>query len=401
MYHRDKTSLAHHLWNALIYFALAGYALVLPLSHLGVSMPGPVIESIASVLFACDGIYWWREHGAQVKTPKAITLKVLSALPLGLLPGWWGVLGILRMVKLLDLVHEHHLLPRKAKIISIAAGILIATHWIACGWLLVQPRPEMTFLERYVIGVYWAVTTLATVGYGDIVPQTVWARLYAMGTMMMGVSSFAVIVSNFSRLLMKADQRREEHRRKLAGLHQLMGHYQVPLSLRGQIFTFYDHLLAKQGGGDEEKLIMELPPVLQHELQLYIKASFIRDIPVFKNASHEALKTVAGKLRQKFYAPQEIIVRQGEEGAEMFIVAHGEVNVSRDGQAISALKQGQVFGEIALIENVHRTADVVASHYCDLYILSKSDFTEVCAKFPELRRHFEEIYQHRRGIRAA
>ena len=79
----------------------------------------------------------------------------------------------------------------------------------------------------------------------------------------------------------------------------------------------------------------------------------------------------------------------------MFILGHGEVEVSMGEKVLATLKAGQFFGETALIEDTIRNADVKSKAYCDLYSFSKDDFIEVITKYPHLGDKFQEIYQRR------
>ena len=81
----------------------------------------------------------------------------------------------------------------------------------------------------------------------------------------------------------------------------------------------------------------------------------------------------------------------------MFIIGHGEVEVSMGEKVIAQLKAGQFFGEIALLEDTIRSADVMAKAYCDLYTFKKEDFLEVVAKYPDLGQKFKETYNKRKS----
>lgn len=104
---------------------------------------------------------------------------------------------------------------------------------------------------------------------------------------------------------------------------------------------------------------------------------------------------IAQKLEQTFLSPNEYIIKKGETGNEMFIIGHGDVEVSTGEKVLAQLKAGQFFGETALLEDTIRSADVKAKAYCDLYTFRKEDFLEVIAKYPDLGEKFQEIYLKR------
>jgi voltage-gated potassium channel len=97
------------------------------------------------------------------------------------------------------------------------------------------------------------------------------------------------------------------------------------------------------------------------------------------------LRDVAQALEEKFYAPGQSIINIGDHGEEMFIIGHGSVEVSlADGKTIATLGEGSFFGEVALLQETTRTANVRAQAYCDLFLLKKSDFLRIIKDFPEL-----------------
>ena len=314
--------------------------------------------------------------------------KILSAM---------RVLRVIRIVKLRSILGIIDFLPRPIKIALAVTGVMLAIHWIACGWMLINPRIDLDPISYYNVSLYWAVTTLTTVGYGDITPQTNLGRLYTMGVMLIGVASYGVIIGNFSRMILLADKYKEERKEKINNLHQFMKYYNIPASLQRQVFSYYNHLLTKNISDQDQRVVSDLPQALQNELQTFMKIKLIRQVHIFKDASTPCLKMIAKRLEQSFYSPNEYIIKKGDVGEEMYIIGHGEVEVSMGEKIMAELKAGQFFGEIALLEDTIRVADIKAKAYCDLYTFKKEDFLEVIQKYPELGEKFKEIYKKRKS----
>jgi len=127
-----------------------------------------------------------------------------------------------------------------------------------------------------------------------------------------------------------------------------------------------------------------------------MKIKLIREVHIFHDCSTPCLKMIAQKLEQTYHSPNEYIIKKGDRGDEMFILGHGEVEVTMGEKVVTTLKAGQFFGEIALLEDTIRTADVKARAYCDLYTFKKSDFLEVISKYPDLGDKFKAIYSKRK-----
>lgn len=307
------------------------------------------------------------------------------------------LLRVFRIIKLRNVLGVFDFLPKQLKIPVIITLIALAIHWIACGWMVINPHPELDTISFYNVSLYWAITTLTTVGYGDIAPVTNIGRLYTMGVMIIGVTSFGVIIGNFYRMFNLADKHKEDRKEKMSHIQQFMKHYNIPFNLQRQVFSFYNHVLDKNFSEQDNEIVKDLPKALQNELNIYMKIRLIRDVHIFKECSIPCLKMIAERLEQTYHSPNEYIVRKGDVGEEMFIIGHGDVEVSAGEKVLSELKSGQFFGEIALLEDTVRSADVKTTSYSDLYTFKKEDFKQITLKYPHLGEKIASRYKKRKS----
>ena len=241
------------------------------------------------------------------------------------------------------------------------------------------------------------MTTIATVGYGDITPSTNGGRVYAMFMMVMGATIWGILIASASRMMLASDQRKEKRKEKMASLQSFFNHYEIPKQLQGQVVGFYNHLLTQKLSEDERAVMSELPTALQGELQVYMNLKPISRISLFQGVSFECLSQIAKRLEQVFYAPGEVIIHKGDIGNEMFLIGHGSVTIHIDDHFIANVGEGQCFGEFALIENTVRTTDVTAASYCDMFKLPREKFNELFKAHPDLRTNIERIVQDRKN----
>jgi CRP-like cAMP-binding protein len=114
-------------------------------------------------------------------------------------------------------------------------------------------------------------------------------------------------------------------------------------------------------------------------------------------------KTTGGKdpVRESSsaYGPGDKIFEQGELGTEMFIILDGEVeivkHISDESHTLSRLEKGDFFGEMALLENVPRTADAVAVGEVKVLVINGSRFDEMLHKNPEIAVRIIRKYSKR------
>ena len=116
------------------------------------------------------------------------------------------------------------------------------------------------------------------------------------------------------------------------------------------------------------------------------KFEFLRKIPIFSGAEHEILKELASLLTEKEVLKGSTIIRKGEEGDAVFIIAGGKVRVHDGNHVLARLVTGQVFGEYALIDQRTRSASVTADENCLLLRLDYRDFYRNAAGNPSILR---------------
>jgi CRP-like cAMP-binding protein len=114
-------------------------------------------------------------------------------------------------------------------------------------------------------------------------------------------------------------------------------------------------------------------------------------------------KTTGGKDPVKdssaTYSAGDIIFAQGDLGTDMFIIQDGEVDIikhiSGESHHLSHLERGDFFGEMALLENVPRTADAIAKTDVKVLIINGSRFDEMLRKNPEIAVRIIRKYSKR------
>ncbi len=106
-------------------------------------------------------------------------------------------------------------------------------------------------------------------------------------------------------------------------------------------------------------------------------------------------------LKPVVFQTGDLVIRKGEIGRELYLIAFGEVEVLDDsGHVTATLGEGDFFGEISLLTSAPRNATVRAKSYCDCFVLDKSEFTRVLRERPHFRQSLIEIAQARYNIPA-
>jgi CRP/FNR family transcriptional regulator, cyclic AMP receptor protein len=105
-------------------------------------------------------------------------------------------------------------------------------------------------------------------------------------------------------------------------------------------------------------------------------AEYWSNTPLFKDIPRRHITSLSENMHIRNYQQDEIVFREGDQGAGVILVLEGQVKIMALDTPISVLEKGDFFGEIALAENDKRTADAVCASNCRLVFFLKQDLEE-------------------------
>jgi CPA1 family monovalent cation:H+ antiporter len=126
------------------------------------------------------------------------------------------------------------------------------------------------------------------------------------------------------------------------------------------------------------------------------REELVERVAMFADLDPELRSRITRLLRPRLVVPGEAIVRRGERGDAMYFVSSGAVEVRVDPVPVQ-LGSGQFFGELALLDDRPRTADVVSLGFCQLLSLSRRDFEGLLAADDGLRQRIDAVAEERRA----
>jgi Cyclic nucleotide-binding domain len=132
-----------------------------------------------------------------------------------------------------------------------------------------------------------------------------------------------------------------------------------------------------------------------------VEISLLRSLRIFAPLGVPEIESLARSLERVDLEPGAVVIRTGEQGDRFYAIADGTVEVSRDGRPVGTLTRGDGFGEIALLRDVPRMADVVAVTPTRLYALAKHQFVAAVTGHPEAAAEGERLVDGRLRAKAA
>jgi CRP/FNR family transcriptional regulator, cyclic AMP receptor protein len=116
------------------------------------------------------------------------------------------------------------------------------------------------------------------------------------------------------------------------------------------------------------------------------KVQALKGAPLFDSLSRKDLTQLARVSEDLEVEPGKVLCNEGEIGQEFFVIVDGKVKVTRKGRRVATRSSGQFVGEIALLEDVPRTATVTAETPVRLFVLTRKDFRHLLDTNPSVER---------------
>ncbi|KAK9813286.1 hypothetical protein WJX72_011893 [[Myrmecia] bisecta] len=243
--------------------------------------------------------------------------------------------------------------------------------------------------RQYVAAIYYAMTTITTVGYGDVTAHTAAEELVAIFIMFIGVLFFGFLIGSLGDLLeksSKAARRAAVLRSKFDDVEAWMRKRRLPREMRNEITTFYADIWVRQSDWKDEQFFAELPAMTRSRVAGYMLRNVLQTSDIFRCLSKEARERIAGKVRPRMVSPGFDLCEQGDEAECLWILQEGEILILRDHQEVGMLEPPAVIGESVILPELggHRAFTFRAVTWCTVWELRLADIQMLLNVYPEL-----------------
>jgi len=112
--------------------------------------------------------------------------------------------------------------------------------------------------------------------------------------------------------------------------------------------------------------------------------TLIGSVPFFSGLDAKSTKTLQAQGKEMSYRVGDAIVTEGTTGVGFFLILDGAAEVRKKGKVLATLSRGQFFGEMSLIDDMPRSADVVAIKPTKCWAITSWAFASLMKVHPEL-----------------
>jgi len=251
--------------------------------------------------------------------------------------------------------------------------------------------------EIYLRAVYWTVTTVTTIGYGDYSPSkdNNWQIIFTIIAQVAGVSFYGYIVGNIPVLIANRDAARAAFDSRNEIIGEFMRVKQLPLAMQDRVRDYYQYMWESRKNVSDTEVLGTLPHALSVDVLVFLNNDILQKVEFFKGVKEIFIREVVGMLRTEAYIPGDYLIREGEFGTCMYFLTNGSVDIIVNGNRVAGLGTGSPFGEMALVSGEKRNASVQATTYCDVYVLERSGFDQLRSRYEDFDKNVVEITERR------
>jgi len=369
----------------------------------------PILDFAVMIGFLLDPIVTLRSFLLRDKETRrgfiryVLPIDVVAAIAVVFLDtgDWWTILALLKLlhVTVFITLWRHQLLKR-GNVVRLALftyWLAVLIHVTACGWIEMRyTKPIVHPESAYLVSIYWSVTTLTTIGYGDITPKNADQMKYTIVIMLVGFVLMGYLIGNIASLLNKPDPLRAQYANALEEVSAFVQYHNLPADLQRRIVDYFGYMWQQRAAFDESNILTLLPSGIRTEVSLHLKRDVIQRVPFFRDATENFIREIASEMRPLVVTPGEFVFHSGDPAGNMYFISRGNLEVvDSSGQVIGSLSDGDFFGEMALLEKRRRMGAVRALDYCDLYELSYEAFHRIVDAHPDFRFYMQDIARRR------
>ncbi|XP_073701243.1 voltage-gated inwardly rectifying potassium channel KCNH7 [Garra rufa] len=334
------------------------------------------------------------------------------------------LIGLLKTARLLRLVRVARKLDRyseygAAVLMLLMCIFALIAHWLACIWYAIG-NVEKPYLEhkigwldnlevslgkrcnstdhcsgpsikdKYVTALYFTFSSLTSVGFGNVSPNTNSEKIFSICVMLIGSLMYASIFGNVSAIIQRLYSGTARYHMQMLRVKEFIRFHQIPNPLRQRLEEYFQHSWTYTNGIDMNMVLKGFPECLQADICLHLNDSLLQGCKAFRGATQGCLRALAIRFKTTHAPPGDTLVHCGDVLTALYFLSRGSIEILKDDIVVAILGKNDIFGEMIHLyaKPGKSNADVRALSYCDLHTIQREELLEVLDMYPEFADYF-------------
>ena len=166
---------------------------------------------------------------------------------------------------------------------------------------------------------YWSMVTIATVGYGDIVPETQIEMIFTCVAIVMGTVISSVLIGNVYLLIQQLDHKNIRKQDTMQTLTEYLQFHGVSDQLQEQVTHNTDYFWVRNQGWQTQQVLASLPRQMQVNISFELHGRRISQIDLFSGCNIVFIKYLCSLVTSIVATPRQMIVEEGDIGLDLYI----------------------------------------------------------------------------------
>ncbi|XP_077369755.1 voltage-gated inwardly rectifying potassium channel KCNH7-like isoform X2 [Festucalex cinctus] len=331
------------------------------------------------------------------------------------------LIGLLKTARLLRLVRVARKLDRyseygAAVLMLLMCIFALIAHWLACIWYAIgnvekpylehkigwldnlglsigkkynysDPGSGPSIKDKYVTALYFTFSSLTSVGFGNVSPNTNSEKIFSICVMLIGSLMYASIFGNVSAIIQRLYSSTARYHLQMLRVKEFIRFHQIPNPLRQRLEEYFQHAWTYTNGID---MNMGFPECLQADICLHLNKNLLQGCQAFGGATKGCLRALAMRFKTTHAPPGDTLVHCGDVLSALYFVTRGSIEILKDDVVVAILGKNDIFGEMMnpLAKPGKSCADVRVLSYCDLHTIQRGELLEVLDMYPEFADNF-------------
>ncbi|XP_019747034.1 potassium voltage-gated channel subfamily H member 7-like isoform X1 [Hippocampus comes] len=334
------------------------------------------------------------------------------------------LIGLLKTARLLRLVRVARKLDRyseygAAVLILLMCIFALIAHWLACIWYAIgnvekpylehkigwldnlglsigkkynysDPDSGPSIKDKYVTALYFTFSSLTSVGFGNVSPNTNSEKIFSICVMLIGSLMYASIFGNVSAIIQRLYSSTARYHLQMLRVKEFIRFHQIPNPLRQRLEEYFQHAWTYTNGIDMNMVLKGFPECLQADICLHLNKNLLHGCKAFRGATKGCLRALAMRFKTTHAPPGDTLVHGGDVLSMLYFITRGSIEILKEDVVVAILGKSDIFGEMIhpYAKPGKSCADVRVLSYCELHTIQRGELLEVLDMYPEFADHF-------------